>query len=89
MEDWPMPKRMVADEAGRRTAILANAEIRLFADENIDRGAVWEFFCECGCRTLVSMTIAAYDASRGGVWAPGHGRGPASDGLREAPASRL
>ena len=75
-----MPKMTQAEETGRRTAILANAEIRSFVDDNTDRGAAWEFFCECGCRTLVSMTIATYDAGRGGVWAPGHRRGSATDG---------
>lgn len=69
-----MPRMTLAEEAGRRAALLANAEIRSFADDNADGGAVWEFFCECGCRTLVSMTIAAYDASRGRVWACGHRR---------------
>ena len=38
---------------------------RIFGEE------VWEFFCECGCFSLVQLTLAAFDAGDG-VWAAGH-----------------
>jgi hypothetical protein len=29
------------------------------------------FFCECGCRDIIPMTISRYRA-KGGAWLPGH-----------------
>lgn len=49
-----------------------NRTIRDFADDpRIPSDERWEFFCECGCFTLVSLSIAEFD-SGAGVWAPGH-----------------
>ena len=64
------------DEVKGAAARLVNEQIRSFADDSIDRNDVWEFFCECGCWTLISMRISTYDA-RGEVWAPGHKPEPA------------
>jgi hypothetical protein len=56
----------------KETVRAVNATIREFAaDPRIPEDAEWEFFCECGCFTLVSLTIAEFDAGEG-VWAPGH-----------------
>jgi hypothetical protein len=60
-------------DAQQETIKLVNATIREFADDpRIHDHAQWEFFCECGCFTLVSMTIAEFDRSPDGVWAAGH-----------------
>ena len=49
-----------------------NRTIRDFADDpRIPSDERLEFFCECGCFTLVSLSIAEFD-SGAGVWAPGH-----------------
>lgn len=65
--------------AQQETVRAVNATIREFAaDPRIPEDAEWEFFCECGCFTLVPMTIAEFDAV-GEVWAPGHA---APEGLR-------
>jgi hypothetical protein len=62
-------------EAQRETIRAANGIIREFAeDPRIPSHEEWEFFCECGCFTLVSMTLAEFD-ERGAVWAPGHEAG--------------
>ena len=54
------------------TIRAVNRTIRDFAeDPRIGRDEVWEFFCECGCFTLVELTVADFDASRS-VWAEGH-----------------
>ena len=29
------------------------------------------FFCECGCRDIIPMTVSRYKAI-GGAWLPGH-----------------
>jgi hypothetical protein len=55
------------------TVQAVNQTIREFADDpRVPREEQWEFFCECGCFTLVPMTIAQFDEAAG-VWAPGHG----------------
>jgi hypothetical protein len=54
------------------TIQAVNRTIRAFAeDPRIPAEEQWEFFCECGCFTLVQLTLAAYDAGEG-VRAPGH-----------------
>jgi hypothetical protein len=59
--------------AQQETVRAVNATIRDFAaDPRIPEDAEWEFFCECGCFTLVAMTIAEFDQDEG-VWAAGHG----------------
>ena len=56
----------------RETIQTVNRTIRDFADDpRIPASEPWEFFCECGCFTLVQLTLAAYDGGDG-VWAPGH-----------------
>jgi hypothetical protein len=56
----------------QQTIQAVNRTIRDFADDpRIPADEEWEFFCECGCFTLVSMTLARFDAG-GGVFAPGH-----------------
>jgi len=58
--------------AEQRTIQAVNRTIRDFADDpRIGSDEEWEFFCECGCFTLVQLTLAAFDAVDG-VWAPGH-----------------
>ena len=58
--------------AQQDTIRAVNRTIRDFADDpRIPSNEEWEFFCECGCFTLVSMTIEAFDAGDG-AWAPGH-----------------
>jgi hypothetical protein len=60
-------------EAQRETIQAANRIIREFADDpRIPSDEEWDFFCECGCFTLVSMTLTAFDAAANGVWVPGH-----------------
>jgi hypothetical protein len=59
--------------AQQETVKAVNARIREFADDpRIPGEAEWEFFCECGCFTLVSMTLVDFDKDEG-VWAAGHG----------------
>ena len=54
------------------TVRAVNATIREFAaDPRIPDDAEWEFFCECGCFTLVSMTLVDFDRGAG-VRAAGH-----------------
>jgi hypothetical protein len=58
--------------AQQETVRAVNATIREFAaDPRIPEDAEWEFFCECGCFTLVPMSIAEFDTGEG-VWAAGH-----------------
>ena len=65
--------------AQQETVRAVNTTIREFADDpRIPDDAEWEFFCECGCLTLVQMSIAEFDQDEG-VWAAGH-RVPANDG---------
>ena len=66
------------DEVKGAAAKLVNEQIRSFADDSVDRNDVWEFFCECGCMTLVSMRISTFDISSG-VRAPGHEPEPATE----------
>jgi hypothetical protein len=59
----------------RESTIQAvNETIREFADDpRVPAEEHWAFFCECGCFTLVELTVAEFDdAAEGGVWAPGH-----------------
>ena len=59
--------------AQQETVRAVNTTIREFADDpRIPDDAEWEFFCECGCFTLVLLSIAEFDEG-GGVWAVGHG----------------
>jgi hypothetical protein len=59
-------------DARQETIRLVNRTIRDFADDpRIEDDSEWEFFCECGCFTLVHMTITAFDTVDG-VCAPGH-----------------
>ena len=54
------------------TIRAVNRTIREFADDpRIPATEPWEFFCECGCFTLVSLTIVEFDAAAH-VWAAGH-----------------
>ena len=58
--------------AEQGTIQAVNRTIREFADDpRIPSEEQWEFFCECGCFTLVQLTLADYDRGDG-VWAPGH-----------------
>lgn len=57
----------------RETIQAMNRTIRDFADDpRIPAAEPWEFFCECGCFTLVSLSIEAFDRSDAVVVAPGH-----------------
>ena len=57
----------------QETIRAVNRTIREFADDpRISADELWEFFCECGCFTLVELTVAEFDRA-GGVWAAGHG----------------
>jgi hypothetical protein len=59
-------------DAAREISRQTNRNIRDFAfGEDVRPGWTWQFFCECGCFTLVEMTLAEYDA-REAVWARGH-----------------
>jgi hypothetical protein len=59
-------------ETQRETIQEVNRTIRAFGDDpRIPPEETWEFFCECGCFTLVELSLAAYDGGAG-VWAPGH-----------------
>jgi hypothetical protein len=54
------------------TIRAVNRTIREFADDpRIPASDPWEFFCECGCFTLVLLTIAEFDAAVH-VWMEGH-----------------
>lgn len=54
------------------TIRAVNRTIREFADDpRIPATEPWEFFCECGCFTLVLLTIAEFDAAAN-VWVDGH-----------------
>jgi hypothetical protein len=54
------------------TIKAVNRTIREFADDpHVSADAPWEFFCECGCFTLVRQTLAEYDQAEG-TWADGH-----------------
>jgi hypothetical protein len=69
-------------DAQQETIKLVNRTIREFADDpRIQEDAEWEFFCECGCFTLVLMTIAQYDAAMD-VLAHGHAFLPRPDAKR-------
>ena len=58
--------------AQQETIQAVNRTIRDFAeDPRVPSDETWEFFCECGCFTLVAMTIAEFDGG-GGVWVAGH-----------------
>jgi hypothetical protein len=42
--------------------------------ENRDQGEGEQaiaFFCECGCRDIIPLTVSRYEAI-GGAWLPGH-----------------
>src|SRR3954465_5922325 len=48
----------------QETIRAGNRTIREFADDpRVSADAPWEFFCECGCFTLVSLTLAEFDAA--------------------------
>lgn len=66
------------------TIQTVNRTIRDFADDpRIPSGEHWAFFCECGCFTLVPLTVAEFDDGDERVWAPGHAAGaPAAAGSR-------
>ena len=58
--------------AQQETIQAVNRTIREFADDpRIPPDDVWQFFCECGCFTLVEVSLGTYDGGDG-VWAPGH-----------------
>jgi hypothetical protein len=62
-------------DAQQETIRAVNRTIREFADDpRVSAAAPWEFFCECGCFTLVSLTIAEFDAATT-VCAGGHEEG--------------
>jgi len=59
----------------QETIRAVNRTIREFADDpRISADELWEFFCECGCFTLVSLTIAEFDAAAN-IWVVGHEEG--------------
>jgi hypothetical protein len=59
----------------QETIRAVNRTIREFAeDPHVAADAPWDFFCECGCFTLVSLTIAEFDAATN-VWVAGHEEG--------------
>ena len=58
--------------AQQETIQAVNRTIRDFAeDPRVPSDETWEFFCECGCFTLVERTLDQYD-SDDGIWLPGH-----------------
>lgn len=66
-------------DSQQATIRAVNRTIRDFADgPHVSADAPWEFFCECGCFTLVPMSISEFDQDDG-VWAAGH-RVPAING---------
>jgi hypothetical protein len=55
------------------TARATNAQFLAMA-ENRDASEGEQaiaFFCECGCRDIIPMTVSRYEAI-GGAWLPGH-----------------
>jgi hypothetical protein len=68
----PVLQKERAVNAQQETIQAVNRTIREFAeDPRIPPNETWDFFCECGCFTLVAMTIAEFDGG-GGVWVAGH-----------------
>lgn len=58
--------------AQRATIRAVNRTIRDFAvDPRVPSDEDWDFFCECGCFALVSLSVDAFDRD-GEVWLPGH-----------------
>ena len=58
----------------RDTVQAVNRTIRDFAeDPRIASDETWDFFCECGCFTLVQLSLDAFDL-RDSVWAPATSR---------------
>jgi hypothetical protein len=60
-----------------QAARAANAQILAIA-EHRKRGEGEQaiaFFCECGCRDIIPMTVSRYEAI-GGAWLPGHKQKP-------------
>ena len=58
-------------------ARAANTQILELA-ESLDRGEGEQavaFFCECGCRDVIPITVSRYRAI-GGAWLPGHKPAP-------------
>jgi len=56
-----------------QAARAANAQFLTLA-QRLDHGEGEQaiaFFCECGCRDIVPMTVSRYEAI-GGAWLPGH-----------------
>jgi hypothetical protein len=56
-----------------QAARAANAQICALA-KRLDRGEGEQaiaFFCECGCRDIIPLTVSRYEAI-GGAWLPGH-----------------
>jgi hypothetical protein len=48
----------------QETIRAVNRTIRDFADDpRIPPNEPWEFFCECGCFTLVTLTVAEFDTA--------------------------
>jgi hypothetical protein len=59
-------------DAAQEVTRLTNMHIREFAvGDDVRPTWKWQFFCECGCFTLVEMTLSEYDAGAG-VWVAGH-----------------
>jgi hypothetical protein len=57
-------RRTLAETLRKGEGKGVNRTIRDFAaDPRIPDDAAWEFFCECGCFTLVSLTIAEFDGA--------------------------
>src|SRR3954447_22931926 len=60
--------QVVGAEQGTIQAV--NRTIRDFAeDPRIPPEEEWEFFCECGCFTLVHLTLVAFDGGDGDLGA--------------------
>jgi hypothetical protein len=56
----------------QETIRAVNRTIRDFADDpRIPPNEPWEFVCECGCFTLVTLTVAEFDTASH-VWVEGH-----------------
>jgi hypothetical protein len=51
--------------------VETNRIIRQFAEGTAGPSVFWQFVCECGCYTLVDLTLAEFDAAEH-VLAPGH-----------------
>lgn len=59
-------------DSQQATIRAVNRTIRDFADgPHVSADAPWEFFCECGCFTLVPLTIEEFDGAPN-VCAGGH-----------------